>query len=139
MGFLRNNIQLEEYFDSLYVDWKYISDADYKHIYSELNNFIDSDNYNLLIGDDAFLELEKRLPFSGYVFSAPRTKHLFSIYSNGGSNTAFGYIVSNLNKLDRSILNNIECVFSNSELTYACSLNHEWQGHCPETFIEKIA
>lgn len=137
MGFIRRNIRLEEYLDSIGVEWDCLLDANYKHIHEELNTFIESENYNLLKGDDAFSELTTHLPFNGYIFSAPRTKHMYSIYSKGGGNAAFGYVVSGLNILDREILNNIECVLSDKDLTYACVLNHEWEAHCPELFFEK--
>ena len=136
MGFLKRNIQLEEYLDSITVTWNHLSDLDYKYILSKLNEFIDKNDFSVLSGDDAFKELQDKKPIDGFIFSAPKHK-IFSIYHEGGDNLTFGYAVNELNVLEREKLNEIECIIANNELSFACMLNHEWQAHCPELYIEK--
>ena len=138
MGFVKRNIELEEYLDSIEVKWKSLSDKDYKCVLSTLNEFIDEENYWSLSGDEAFSELENRLPLEGYIFTAPRHR-LFSVYENGGDNRTIGYSVDNLQNIDRAVLNNTECVVANKQLTFAYILNHEWQAMCPELYVEKNA
>jgi len=138
MGFVRKNIMLEEYLDTKGIEWEMITDSTYKKIYKAINEIIESEERTICHGDEAFEKLNSQLPFEAYIFSAPRTNHLFAIYYAGGSNAAFGYKVINIKELERGPLNNIECVVANTELTFACSLNHEWQGHCPEVYVENI-
>lgn len=138
MGFVKRNIELEEYLDSIEVKWKKLSDQDYKNVLSTLNDFIDEENYWSLRGDEAYRELENRIPLEGYIFTAPRHK-LFSVYESGGENRTVGYSVEGLKNIDRETLNNIECVVANKQLTFACVFNHEWQALCPELYVEKNA
>jgi hypothetical protein len=137
VGFVRRALDLEDYLVSNKFEWNGLGDADYKRIYNELNSFIDSEHYTSCDGNDAFDMLSSHFPFSGYIFSAPRRKHLFSIYECGGRDSAFIYSVKNINSLNREKLNNIECVVANEELSFACMLNHEWRGQCPELYVEK--
>ncbi|MCG8485887.1 MAG: hypothetical protein MI756_00290 [Chromatiales bacterium] len=138
MGFVKRNIELEEFLDSVGSKWEPLSDQEYKKIMSTLNEFIDNDNYWSLHGDEAFKELENKLPLEGFIFSAPKHK-LFSVYESGGENKTIGYSVLSLTKLNRETLNHIECVVTNKQLTFACVLNHEWQTMCPELYVEKHA
>lgn len=136
MGFVKRNIELEVFLDSVETRWKNLSDQEYRKVLSGLNEFVDNDNYWSLHGDKAFKELEKKLPLEGYIFSAPKHK-LFSVYKSGGENKTIGYSVRNLTKLNRETLNRIECIVTNKQLTFACVLNHEWQAMCPELYLEK--
>ena len=138
MGFLKRNIALEDFLDSIGSKWAHLSDQEYMEVLSALNKFIDIENYRSLHGDDAFREIENKLPLEGYIFTAPKHR-LLSVYESGGENQTIGYYVSNLNKLNREILNHIECVVTNKQLTFACVLNHEWQAMCPEHYLEKNA
>jgi hypothetical protein len=136
MGFVKRNLELEEFLDSVESKWEYLSDQEYRTVLSTLNEFIDAENYRSFHGDEAFKELEGKLPLEGYIFSAPKHK-LFSVYESGGENKTIGYSVLNLTKLNRIILNRVECVVANKQLTFACVLNHEWQAMRPELFLEK--
>ncbi|MCG7895952.1 MAG: hypothetical protein JAZ12_16065 [Candidatus Thiodiazotropha taylori] len=138
MGFVKRNIELEEFLDSVETMWEHLTDQEYRKVLSALNEFIDSDNYWSLRGDKAFKELENKLPLEGYIFTAPKHK-LFSVYESGGENKTIGYSVLNLVQINREILNRIECVVTNKQLTFACVLNHEWQAMCPELYLEKNA
>ncbi len=136
MGFVKRNIQVEEYLDSIGAAWEYLSDSDYKRILSELNEFIDAKKYSEYLGDDAFNKLQDKTPIKGFIFSCPKHK-LFSIYVQGGENLTFGYSIEGIRVLNREKLNEIECVMVNDELTFACVLNHEWRAMCLELYIEK--
>lgn len=138
MGFVKRNVELEEFLDSVGVTWEYMTDQEYKRVLSGLNEFIDEEDFWSLRGDEAFKELESKLPLQGYIFSAPRHK-LFSVYESGGENKTIGYSVDKLLQLNREALNHIECVVANKQLTFACVFNHEWQAMCPELYIEKNA
>lgn len=54
-------------------------------VLSTLNEFIDNENYRSLHGDEAFKEIENKLPLEGYIFTAPKHR-LFSVYEIGGEN-----------------------------------------------------
>ncbi len=136
MGFVKRNIELEEYLDSKRIAWSHISDSEYRRILGELNGVINSGTYLESFGDSAFSRFLNRLPSNGFIFSAPKHK-LFSVYAEGGENFTFGYSVSVFDHPERDKLNKIECVFSDEELSYACVFNHEWQAFCPELYIEK--
>ncbi|MEW8336457.1 MAG: hypothetical protein AB2602_19205 [Candidatus Thiodiazotropha sp.] len=138
MGFVKRNVELEGYLDSVESKWEHLSDREYVKVLSTLNEFIDNENYRSLHGDEAFKEIENKLPLEGYIFTAPKHR-LFSVYESGGENKIIGYSVSNLTKLNRETLNHIECVVTNKQLTFACVLNHEWQAMCPELYLEKNA
>ena len=45
--------------------------------------------------------------------------------------------MKNLSLLNHETLNQVECVVTNKQLTFACVFNHEWQGLCPELYVEK--
>lgn len=136
MGFIKRNIELEEYLDSISANWEQLSDSEYKVILSKLNEFIDAKEYTEQLGDDAYNKLQSNTPINGFIFNAPKHK-LFSVYEQGGNNLTFGYSLHGLNTLNRKKLNEIECVITNKELSFACVLNHEWQAMCPELYIEK--
>jgi hypothetical protein len=138
MGFVKRNIELEYFLNSVESEWEHLSDQEYREVLSALNEFIDDGNYWSLHGDEAFKELENKLPLEGYIFSAPQHK-LFSVYKSGGENKTIGYSVSNLTKINRKALNHIECVVTNKLLTFTCVFNHEWQAMCPELYLEKNA
>ena len=138
MGFVKRNVELEGYLDSVESKWEQLSDREYVKVLSTINKFIDNENYRSLRGDEAFKEIENKLPLEGYIFSAPKHR-LFSVYERSGENKAIGYSVSNLTTLNREILNRIECVVTNKQLTFVCVLNHEWQAMCPELYLEKNA
>ena len=135
MGFVRRALDLEDYLTSNEIDWKGLGDEDYKRIYLELNSFIDTESYTSCNGNDAIEMLTSHFPFNGYIFSAPRRNHLFSIYECGGRDTAFVYSVKNIKSIDREKLNVIECIVANEDLSFACMLNHEWRGQCPELYV----
>ncbi len=136
MGFVKKNINLEEYLNSINIEWQMLTDTEYKRVLKELNGFIDSSSYSLFSGGEAYSKLMNQLPLNGYIFSAPKHKY-FSVYENGDENHTFGYLVENVEHLDREAINCIECVVANEELSFACVFNHEWQAHCPEQYFEK--
>lgn len=136
MGFVKRNLELEEYLDSVEIKWEHLKGQDYIKILSTFNEIIDSENYWTLTGDKAFSEIENKLPLDCYIFSAPGHK-LFSVYDSGGQNTTTGYSVENLAALNREKLNHIECVVSDKQLTFACVFNHEWNSTCPELYLQK--
>ncbi|WP_316368949.1 hypothetical protein [Candidatus Thiodiazotropha sp. CDECU1] len=138
MGFVKRNVELEVFLDSIESKWEHLSDQEYRKVLSTLDEFIDNENYWSLHGDEAFKEIETKIPLEGYIFTAPKHK-LFSVYESGGENKTIGYSVSNLTRLNREILNQLECVVTNKQLTFACVLNHEWQAMCPELYLEKNA
>ena len=138
MGFVKRNIELEELLDSVGASWEPLTDHEYRSVLSGINEFIEEENYSSLSGDEAYKEIESKLPFKGYIFSAPRHK-LFSVYESGGENRTIGYSIDNLTRLNREKLNHIECVVTNKQLTFACVFNHEWQAMCPELYMEKNA
>ena len=136
MGFVKRNVELEEWLDSMRVEWSFLSDSEYKKILKQLGSFIETGEYSLYSGDDAFSMVESQLPLNGYIFSAPKNKY-FSVYESGGENSTFGYRVKGLGYLVREVINKIECVVTNDNLSFACMFNHEWQAHCPEQYYEK--
>ena len=126
MGFVKRNIEIEEFLKSVGAFWEPLSDREYRKLLCALNEFIEPENYRSCNGDDAFQKLTAKLPLDGYIFSAP--KHtLLSIYEKGGNNLTFGYSISTLIELRREKLNQIECVVADKALTFACVFNHEWQ------------
>lgn len=133
MGFVKRNIELEEFLDSVGAEWDHLSDREYKDVMSAVNVMLGHPNNRRTSGDDAFRCLEGKLPITGYIYSAPDHK-LLSL--QGRKLTTFGYSVRGLASLDRASLNAIECVISDRAVTFACMLNHEWQSHCPEAYFE---
>ncbi len=138
MGIVKRNLDLENHLDEIQCDWSLVTDAQYKEIFAAIHEFLDSDNYTVFEGDDAFRQLKDNLPLDGYIISLSRSK-FFNIYISGGPRNTFAYQIKRLQVIDRETLNWIECVITNSDLSFACGMNHEWQAHCPETFYEKNA
>jgi len=138
MGFVKRNIELEKFLDSIEVEWSPISDSKYKGVSGELIGFIETGDFTLLEGDEAYRQFIRQLPLNGYIFSAPSNKY-FSIYESGRGHTTFGYHVNNLRNIDRESINRFECVVANEKLSFCCTFNHEWQAYCPEKYYENDA
>ena len=136
MGIVKRKPALENYLDEIEAEWRLLSDKEYKMVMNAVKEVTKTEGrFFVLYGDAAFRKLEKYLPFSGYVYSFPHHPDL-SIYPEGGE-TSIGYMVSEINFLDREKLNSIECILSNPEIDFAYMFNHEWQSMCPEVLIEK--
>ena len=138
MGIVKRNLNLESHLDEIECDWVLASDAQYKHVYAEIHRFLDNGHFTSLQGDRAFRQLHGKLPFDGFIISLPRSQY-FDIYSGGGPTATFAYHVKQLTEIDRDTFNWIKCVVTNENLSFACSMNHEWQAFCPESYYEKRA
>ena len=136
MGIVKRNLELENYFDEHECEWSLATDAQYKEVFNEVHEFLDTGNYSTLTGDSAINRLISSLPLNCFIFSLPKTK-FFDIYTDAGPSNTFAYAVKNLKDIDRETLNSIECVVISEDISFACGLNHEWNAHCPEKYYER--
>ncbi|PWN07227.1 hypothetical protein [Rhodohalobacter mucosus] len=135
MGFVKRNIEMEGYLDSLNTEWRLLSDSEYRHMLQSLNSFMDQGAFSLFEGERAYAAFVERLPLYGYLFSAPEHEY-FSANESGGSAVTFGYEIRNLSGVDRERINSIECVISDSEMSFCAAFHHEWESLVPEQFFD---
>lgn len=124
MGFLRRNIDLEQYFDHLGIEWSLLSDQQYMSLFRQISLWLDAQKYSTCTNQQSIQDFLKQHQHA-YVLSAPRHPVL-SIFVEGGSLSTIGYEINHLEKMTED-LNCFDCILTDMSGSWVCTFNHEWQ------------
>ncbi len=96
MGFLKRNIEIEDYLDKEDVMWEFLSDRTYQQIFSSWKMIYEAKvNEKIYEERGDFTEtLNSKSPFEGYLFNAPNYKFLYDKFRTLHSRPTFGYKIN---------------------------------------------
>lgn len=136
MGFLRRNIELEQYFDRTGIEWSLISDQKYLSLFRQMSLWLDSQEYSVCTNQQSIQDFLKQHQHA-YVLSVPRHP-ILSIFVEGGSLSTIGYEIHHLEKTTED-LNVFDCILTDASGSWVCTFNHEWQsGQHPQQLFCKF-
>ena len=137
MGFIRNKLELEKYLVHLSTEWRMIDDSEYRGLVKSWKTAFE-DKLKAgdirLEGDKAISKFRERLPAEIFLINLPGYKYL--PVAPSASEPTYGYFIKEFNIIDREVLNRVEAIATDSNVSFTCIFNHEWQAACPEIFLE---
>lgn len=137
MGIISRYERLEEYFQMESINWKYISDKEYKWLIKNwqgsFEKFLAAKEF--MLGDKGFRRLEAQLPFDCFVFNCPNYRYLLNTCGRDRQVT-FGYQLEAINKIDRQIMNGCGAILSEKNFNFMCAFNFDAPSGYPEIYCE---
>ena len=129
MGIVKRNLDVEGLRDELSLAWEPISDADYINAFRHLRQIIEQNGIQAE-SDKAVEFLEKHLSKAHYIFNTPGYEGIY--VAPDRETGTFGYSFLALQKIERDRMNQIECIVTDLEVSFAVVFNHEAGAFCNE-------
>jgi hypothetical protein len=129
MGIVKRNLEVEGLLDEQSLAWEPISDAEYIKAFRHLRQIIEQNGIQAE-SDKAVQFLENHLSETHYIFNTPGYEGIY--VAPDRETGTFGYSFSALQKIERDRMNQIECIVTDLEVSFAVVFNHEAGAFCDE-------
>lgn len=134
MGFVKRNYELENYLDTVSIDWKLLSDKKYSECSRRWRESFECEfkERRVAYAWEAIDRLNTKLPFEAYLLH-------FAIgnptqrYSRCGY--AYGYEISEIRNIESEIFCSFELIITDRDFEFTCIFENDWPD-CIESYCE---